>query len=184
MKMTKFLQNNKTELCFRVAKNTDIAEIVSLVESAYRGETSRQGWTTEAAFIEGQRTDEQEVTKLMNKPGSIFMLCFDSDSLLASVQIEKQQANAYLGMFAVNPERQGGGIGSMLLDQVENYAKNEWGCHAMQITVITIRDELISWYLRNGYKSTGVTKRFPYEEPRFGQPKRDDLMLEVYEKLI
>jgi len=182
--MTKLLQKNKNEFCFRIAELADIAEIVSLVESAYRGESSRQGWTTEAAFIEGQRTDEQEVSELMDKPNSIFMLCFDSGDLLASVQIEKQQDNAYLGMFAVNPEKQGGGIGSMLLDQVESYAKNEWGCEAMQITVITIRDELISWYLRNGYKSAGVIKSFPYEEPRFGQPKRDDLMLEVYEKLI
>jgi len=182
--MTKLLQKNKNEISFRIAESTDIAEIVSLVESAYRGDSSRQGWTTEAAFIEGQRTDGREVTELMNKPDSIFMLCFDSGSLLGSVQIEKQQDNAYLGMFAVNPEKQGGGIGSMLLDQVESYAKHEWGCELMQITVITIRHELINWYLRNGYKSTGVTKKFPYEEPRFGQPKRDDLMLEVYEKLI
>ena len=182
--MTKLLQKNEAKLQFRIAQHEDIAEIVSLVESAYRGESSRKGWTTEAAFIEGQRTDEQEVFELMNKADSIFMLCFDSGSLLASVQIEKQQDNAYLGMFAVNPEMQGGGIGSMLLDQVETYAKNEWACHAMQITVITIRNELISWYLRNGYKSAGVFKRFPYEEPRFGQPKRGDLMLEVYEKPI
>lgn len=182
--MTQLLQKNMSELHFRIAEQKDIAEIVSLVESAYRGESSRQGWTTEAEFIDGQRTDEQEVFELMNKTDSIFMLCFDSAGLQASVQIEKQQDNAYLGMFAVNPCKQGGGIGSMLLNHVETYAKNEWGIHAMQITVITIRNELISWYLRNGYKSAGIFKRFPYEEPRYGLPKRDDLILEVYEKLL
>ena len=182
--MTKLLQNNKHKFTFKIADHSNIKDIVRLVESAYRGESSRQGWTTEATFIEGQRTDEREVIELMNKPGSIFILCHDAEKLIGSVQIEKQQDKTYLGMFAVDPERQGDGIGSMLLSQAEAYARDEWVCKAMQMTVITIRKELIDWYVRNGYTPTGELKKFPYEEPRFGKPTRDDLTLETYEKLF
>src|SRR4051794_13241714 len=42
---------------FREAGPADLGAIVALVESAYRGESSRAGWTTEADLLDGQRTD-------------------------------------------------------------------------------------------------------------------------------
>jgi len=178
------LHNQNNQITFRIAQQADISDIVSLVESAYRGASSFQGWTTEAAFIDGQRTDDKEVTELMSKSDSIFMLCYQSQQLTGSVQLERQKDKAYLGMFAVDPDIQGSGFGSSLLKQAESYARDEWDSKAMRMTVITIRDELINWYLRQGYTATGIFKQFPYEEPRFGRPKRNDLMLEIYEKKI
>jgi len=167
---------------FRLADENDIENIVALVESAYRGEKSKQGWTTEAGFINGQRTDSEEVRSLISRENTVLILCFDNDELLATIQIQKTGDACYLGMFAVQPQKQSSGIGGLLLEQAENHARQQWGCRVMRMLVISIRQELIEWYQRKGYRPTGEQQRFPYHEPRFGLPVRDDLMLDTYEK--
>ena len=180
--MSKLLKNTSTEFNFRLAEQKDIDDIVALVESAYRGEKSKQGWTTESHFINGQRTDAEEVSTLIGRENSVLILCFDNHELLATIQIQKTGDKCYLGMFAVQPQKQSLGIGSLLLEQAENYARQHWQCRVMTMLVITIRQELIEWYRRKGYRPTGEKQRFPYHEPRFGLPARDDLMLDTYEK--
>ncbi len=180
--MSKLLKNVSTLFNFRLADQKDINHIVALVDSAYRGEKSKQGWTTESHFINGQRTDAEEVRSLMCRENSVLILCFDNDELLATIQIQKTGDVCYLGMFAVQPQRQSSGIGSLLLEQAENYAQQQWKCRVMRMLVISIRQELIDWYRRKGYRPTGEKQRFPYHEPRFGLPARDDLMLDTYEK--
>lgn len=182
--MTKLLQTDSKIFNFRLADESDTDDIVALVELAYRGEKSKQGWTTEADFINGQRTDREEVSELMQKKNAEFILCFENNNLLGSVQLRKTGRTAYLGMFAVDPGRQSAGIGRLLMRQVEDFAQRQWQCHTMQMMVITIRDDLIQWYRRQGYQPTGKLEPFPYHEPRFGLPTRDDLMLEIYEKKL
>lgn len=182
--MTKLLQIEKTPYTFRLATESDISDIVQLVESSYRGDLSKQGWTTESEFIKGQRTDEREVKEHIMAKDSVIILCFDKELLVASVQIKKLHKKTYLGMFAVLPERQSAGIGRLLMQQAENYGRNEWHSESVVMLVITIRTELIQWYLRQGYRKTGKFKPFPYNEPRFGLPQRDDLMLEMLEKKL
>ena len=41
----------------RPATPADVPALVALVNSAYRGESSRAGWTTEADLLDGQRVD-------------------------------------------------------------------------------------------------------------------------------
>lgn len=180
--MTEILQENA--LKFRLANLSDISVIVHLVESAYRGKHSLNGWTTESEFIDGQRTDENEVSELIKRENSILMLCHENNELLATLQLQKTGTKAYLGMFAVDPMKQGRGIGYALLKQAEDYAINKWCCQKMRMLVITIRTELIDWYIRHGYKKSGIFKPFPYEEPRYGIPKSSNLMLEVLEKKL
>lgn len=183
--MTKLLQiNNQLNLNFRVAEPADTETIVAIVESAYRGQVSRQGWTTEADFLEGQRTDQAEVSGLMQKADSVFLLAEAEAMLLASVQLEKQAESAYLGMFAVRPEYQASGVGRQLLAAAERWCQQNWNSLSVQMTVITIREELIDWYLRRGYSRSGHFKPFPYGQPRFGLPLRDDLELEVLYKAL
>lgn len=55
---------------FRWATEADVDELVALIESAYRGEASRQGWTTEADLLDGQRTDRQGVEAVVNGTAS------------------------------------------------------------------------------------------------------------------
>jgi GNAT superfamily N-acetyltransferase len=171
-------------LAFRAARSSDIDATVVLVESAYRGEASKQGWTTEADMLGGRRTDAAAVSELIARPGSIVLLAESDGVLLACAHVEKLDTAGYFGMFSVRPAQQGGGVGRAMLAEAERIARDEWHCGEMQMTVISIRDELIAWYERRGYRRTGVYKPFPYGDERFGIPKCDDLRFEVLVKSL
>jgi GNAT superfamily N-acetyltransferase len=169
-------------LTYRTASADNVQAIVALVQSAYRGEASRAGWTTEADLLDGQRTDVDEVAALIGAPASRILLCEQGGVLLASAHLEKHAATCHFGMFAVRPDRQGSGLGQAMLAEAERIARDEWGCREMQMTVITLRTELIAWYERRGYRRSGVFRPFPYGDARFGLPKRDDLRMELLRK--
>lgn len=171
-------------LAFRDALVTDVDAIVGLVESAYRGDVSRQGWTTEADLLDGQRTDPAGVAQIITKPGSRVLLGEQAGQLLVCCHLEKQGDACYFGMFSVRPTLQGGGVGKQTLAEAERLARDEWKCTKIEMTVISIRDELVAWYERRGYRRTGVFKPFPYGDERFGIPKRDDLRFELLEKRL
>lgn len=170
---------------FRIADLNDLPQIIELVQSAYRGETSRLGWTTEADLLDGGRTFVAEVSSIINTADNKIILLQSADMLLASVHLKKlTQRRAYLGMFAVSPERQNQGLGKSLLQHVENLAAQDWQCQQMEMTVIHQRQELINWYLRRGYRVSGEQRAFPYGDQRYGIPKRDDLRLDVLLKCL
>jgi ribosomal protein S18 acetylase RimI-like enzyme len=85
-------------------------------------------------------------------------------------------------MFAVRPGSQGGGLGRRVLARAERLAREEWGVREMHMTVISVREELIAWYERRGYRRTGRMAPFPYGDERFGVPRRDDLEFELLVK--
>ena len=89
----------------------------------------------------------------------------------------------YVGMVTVSPLRQANGIGRTMLEAAENHAR-ERGGKTMEMTVISVRDTLIAWYQRRGYRLTGETEPFPYGDDRFGEPQRDDLVFVVMEKAL
>jgi ribosomal protein S18 acetylase RimI-like enzyme len=174
----------KSDKAFRPAQHRDITAIHALVESAYRGDASRQGWTTEADMLDGQRVDVAGITELIDKPHSAIVLCESGGELLACVHVEQRESAAYLGMFSVRPTRQGSGLGRAMLAEAERIARDEWQRSEMQMTVISIRDELIAWYERCGYRRSGTYEPFPYGDERFGIPKRDDLRFETLVKSL
>ncbi|MGH8113689.1 MAG: GNAT family N-acetyltransferase [Rhodanobacteraceae bacterium] len=169
-------------LCFRAAAAADVEAIVALTESAYRGDASRVGWTTEADLLSGQRTDPHEVAELAMRSHGRLLLAERDGQILACCFIERQEINdspvGYFGMFSVRPEAQGNGTGRALLVEAERVAREEWHCHTMRMAVIDVRTELIAWYERRGYRRTGEYRPFPYGDARFGIPKRDDLRFE------
>lgn len=167
---------------FRNAVEADIPAVVDLVQSAYRGDASRVGWTSEADFLDGQRVDADGVREVIAKPDSGILLAERDGALVGSVQVEKTGGQGYFGMFSVCPNLQGGGIGDALLREAERVVREDFDCTTMTCTVISIRAELIAWYQRRGYRSTGEFKPFPYGDERFGLPKRDDLRFEVFAK--
>jgi len=170
-------------LSFRIAQTADIPALIALVESAYRGDASRAGWTTEADMLDGQRIDADSLQKTMSAPDNRILLVEKDGELLACCHIEKQaNTAAYFGMFSVQPGLQGGGIGKLLLAEAERQARDEMLCPRMEMTVIDIRDSLIAFYERRGYARTGIHKPFPYGDERFGIPKRDDLRFELLSK--
>jgi ribosomal protein S18 acetylase RimI-like enzyme len=172
------------ETAFRYATPADCAAIVALVESAYRGGSSRAGWTTEADLLGGQRTDADEIAAILAEPHARLLLALDGGEILGCVLLRREREGAYLGMLAVRPQLQGGGLGKRLLGEAEARARSDLGATRIRMTVIEQRKELIAWYERRGYANTGRTEPFPYGNPRFGLPKRDDLRFVVLAKVI
>jgi len=169
---------------FRAAGTADIADVVALVESAYRGESGMQGWTTESALLDGQRTDAEEVAATLARPGSVILLAERGGRLVGCCHLERQGDIASFGMFAVDPTLQGGGVGKLVMLAAELIARVDWHCRAVEMTVIEQRSELIAFYERRGYSRTGQFKPFPYGDERFGIPRRDDLRFEVLRKRL
>ena len=177
------------DLDFRAATAADIDAVVALVESAYRGEASRKGWTTEADFLEGRRTGADDVGACLGRARSRILLAERDGRLLACAHVAEGQSAeergvGYFGMFSVRPDLQGGGIGKHVLAEAERIARMEWQLPTMRMSVIDIRDELIAFYERRGYRRTGIRKPFPYGDERFGLPTRDDLRFEILEKAL
>jgi ribosomal protein S18 acetylase RimI-like enzyme len=163
----------------RAALPADVDAVVALVESAYRGEPSRAGWTTEADLLAGRRTGPDEVLPLVPS----LLLAEDDGELVACCALVEHDDHAYFGMFAVRPGLQGSGIGSALLGAAEEQARQQ-GLARVEMTVLTARTELIAWYLRRGYAHTGERRPFPYGDPRFGDPQRTDLEFTVLAKTL
>lgn len=153
--------NRFSHPAIQIAGQADIPFLVHLLNSAYRGESSRKGWTTEADLIAGNvRTDEKNVREVMDLEGSVFLKYTDTDgSLLGCVNLQQHGSKVYLGMFSVRPENQGGGIGKAILQAAEEWTLSR-GCTVIYMFVISVRDELISWYARHGYRDTGERKFF------------------------
>lgn len=169
-------------LAFRHANPADIPALVALVTSAYRGDASRAGWTTEADLLDGQRIDPQVLAADIARPRSVVLLAERDGALLACAHVAEEDGAGYFGMFAVRPDLQGGGVGKAMLAHAERIAGEDWGLATMRMTVIDVRGSLIAFYQRRGYVRTGILKPFPYGDERFGIPLRDDLRFEVLEK--
>jgi len=169
-------------LTFRDATDGDVETLVALIESAYRGDSSRAGWTTEADILEGQRTDPEGVLAVIKSPDSRLLTVERDGQLVACCQLEHRGVHAYFGMFAVSPALQGAGLGKVIITEAERRARESWGVREMHMTVISVRNDLIAWYERRGYRRTGSMTPFPYGDERFGIPQRDDLRFELLVK--
>ncbi|GAB3859230.1 GNAT family N-acetyltransferase [Hymenobacter terrigena] len=162
------------------ATPADAPRLTQFVNAAYRGDTARQGWTTEADLLDGQRIDEEGMREMLARPGAAILLCQnEAGELLGSFHAQAKGELLYLSMLAVNPTGQAQGVGKFLLTAAENYGR-EHGCTTSHMTVISVRTELIAYYERRGYRLTGAAEPFP-TDPRFGIPKQP-LVLLVLEK--
>jgi GNAT superfamily N-acetyltransferase len=175
----------ESEFTISAASSADVASLVALVNSAYRGESSRRGWTTEEHLVGGQRTDEAAIARDLCTQGQVVLLLRRDTLLCGCVMLEdKPQRTCYLGLLTVRPDLQGAGIGRRLLSAGEDWAAAHFGSNCVEITVVEQRLELIAWYQRRGYQMTGETRPFPYNDERFGLPKRDDLRFVVLRRRI
>jgi GNAT superfamily N-acetyltransferase len=173
------------ELFTTCAREADIAAVVDLVNSAYRGDSSRRGWTTEADLIDGTRIDATALADLLSTPGNAVLVIRAQSGLLGCVQVTRASDEVgYVGLLSIRPALQGSGIGRQLLAAAETYARHEFGARFIEMTVIECRAELIAWYERRGYQPTGEKRPFPYNDERFGIPKRDDLRMVVLRRSL
>lgn len=165
----------------RQAIRADIPMLNELVNGAYRGESSKQGWTSETDLLGGIRTSEAGLQDMMQRKQAVILVAEESDNLQGCVFLQKQDEVLYLGMLTVSPSLQGKGLGAALLQAAENYARNA-GCFKIKMTVLTVRNELIAYYERKDYYDTRVREPFP-QDPSFGIPKQP-LQFMVMEKSL
>ncbi|MGZ6827212.1 MAG: GNAT family N-acetyltransferase [Mycobacteriales bacterium] len=163
----------------RPAVPEDVAALHALVESAYRGDSSRAGWTTEADLLDGQRTDPDAVREVLPD----LLVAVDDGEVVGCCVLTAKDDHGYFGMFAVRPGLQGGGVGSRLLTAAEERARG-LGLDRVDMTVLASRTELLAYYVRRGYADTGERRPFPYGDERFGRPRRDDLEFVVLSKAL
>lgn len=174
-----------TDIIIRDAETTDIPVLHRLIESAYRGEVSRAGWTTEADLLDGQRTDPDDLAAILADPAQAMLTAWRGDELVGCVLIAgRGEGTGYFGMLSVSPTLQGGGLGRRLIEAAHTAMAARFGARRVRISVFPQRETLIAWYQRLGYGLTGETLPFPYGNPRFGLPLRDDLHFVVMERAL
>ncbi len=170
-------------LTFATAQLADVAALDRLINSAYRGEGSKRGWTTEADLLGGQRTDTDKLRELVTSTDNQLELLLVDGELTGCVQLRWEGDAAYVGMLTIDPGRQAAGLGRALLAHAERIAAAH-GCRRTRMTVIRQRDVSLAYYERRGYVRTGATEPFPVGDPRFGLPKVDGLLFVVLEKTL
>jgi len=171
-----------TEITIRDAVAADIPALHRLIESAYRGEASRAGWTTEADLLDGQRTDPDDLASILADPKQVLLTAWRDGDLVGCILIaDRGEGIGYFGMLSIRPTLQGGGLGRRLVEAAHAALVDRFGARRIRISVFPQRETLVAWYERLGYRMTGDTLPFPYGNARFGLPKRDDLYFVVME---
>lgn len=170
------------ELHISTSTPEDVPLLEKLINSAYRGEESKKGWTTEANLLEGKRIDADGIEKMMTGADAVILKCCNNDNdLVGCVYLKKNDNKMYLGMLTVSPVLQASGIGKKILNAAEEYAAQQ-KCNLIQMRVISVRHELIAWYQKHGYSKTGET--IPYVPgPGLSTPKQP-LEFIVMKKII
>lgn len=166
-----------------IATLNDSNAIVTLLNAAYRGEISQNGWTTEAHLIAGNtRTNLQEVAALIQLPNVVFLKYTNAENnLIGCVNLQLKEQGIYLGMFSVHPLVQAAGIGKQILQAAEEYAQQQ-NVARIYMTVIDVRKDLIAWYERRGY--TNTNQIIPFEQDAVSGTHLQKLQFTVLEKLI
>jgi ribosomal protein S18 acetylase RimI-like enzyme len=171
-----------TGVSIRPARPADADVLTDLIRSAYRGQDSRAGWTSEADLVEGERISADQVRAMISDGGSLVLVGEDAGEIVACCQLRNQGAAlAYFGTFAVSPQAQGAGLGRELMAEAERQAVAAFAANRLEMTVLAQQDKLIAYYERRGFRRTGETRPFP-ADPRYARPLRDDLHFVVLEK--
>ena len=175
-----------TSVSIRPARPADADVLTDLIRSAYRGQDSRAGWTSEADLVEGERISRDQVLAMISAGGSLLLVGLlvgeDAGQLVACCQLRNEGAGlAYFGTFAVSPQAQGAGLGRQLMAEAERQAVAAFAATRLEMTVLAQQDKLIAYYERRGFRRTGATRPFP-ADPRYARPLRDDLYFVVLEK--
>jgi len=148
----------------RDATADDLPDLHALIESAYRGESARRGWSHEADLLDGERTQLAELEAMLANPAQHLLLFADGERPASCVALtDKGSGLVYLGLLTVGPARQASGLGRMMLAAAEDHARDDLGASRIEMTVIGLRAELIAWYERRGYAATGERRPFPVE---------------------
>jgi N-acetylglutamate synthase-like GNAT family acetyltransferase len=147
--------NSASSIRIRIATAHDIAAMIPIVNAAFAVET----------FIDGTRTDEERMAGMM-RTGEFLLAENASGHIVGCVYTEIRGDRGYFGMLAVDPSRQGIGLGKVIVEAAENHCRSR-GCVAMDICVLSLRTDLPPFYRKLGYSETG-TEEFAPSRPLNG----------------
>ena len=176
--------NILSNLQFPNAVPEQAGEITSLVNSVYRGDNARKGWTTEAGILGGIRITEEKVREYIKTKDNVILLALHDKKIIGCVHLEKEGNSCWLGMLSVDVNYQTYGLGKMLIEKSESFVKEKFGCGEMKMKVIGVRKELLEYYFRRGYKLTGEREDFIVDEDTFGKPFVQGLYFEILSKKL
>jgi ribosomal protein S18 acetylase RimI-like enzyme len=166
----------------RRAVASDAGNLVELIKSAYRGDASRSGWTSEADFVEGDRIDTDQVLSVIDSDDSCFLTLERAGEIVGCCHIQDRgEGTTYFGTFSVRPTLQGKGFGDRLLGEAEREASVAYAATELEIAVLGQQERLIEWYERRAFRRTGDTRPFP-SDGKFARPLRSDLYFVVLKK--
>jgi ribosomal protein S18 acetylase RimI-like enzyme len=182
-----------TDLSFRYAVEADVPPLVALIERAYRSPETAGSWVSEAHLLKGPRTSNAEISDLIAQPDSRFLIAARNGRIAGCCLIQRLgttectagdigKGSAYFGMFAIDPAIHSTGLGKQILAEAERRVRDLWGASAMVMTVINVRDQLIEYYKRRGYRLTGAAMPFPFTETS-GEVTRDFHLVEMKKEL-
>ena len=173
---------------FQIASESHVAQLVDFVNAAYRGESSKAGWTTEADFLDGQRIDAEMLLESVKSTQHEILLILEDETIKACCEVKQavgcNEVRAEIGMICVTPVEQGRGWGRKMVSYAEKFCKEKWNISEYIMFVITLRKPLIAWYEKLGYKDSGERKPFPSHDPKFGIPKILNIEFQVMKKPI
>ncbi len=172
------------ELTFRFAGVDDLPAVSSLVNRAFRGESARSGWTHEADLLDGTRVETSLLIEEFER-GASFGMVLRGERLVGCFRFEmKNEKTGYVGMIAVDPLEQNQGIGKRILEQANSEAQRR-GAQALNLTVLAGRDELIAYYIRQGFSLTGKSEPLDITDERFGIPRleKELVLLEMTKRV-
>jgi ribosomal protein S18 acetylase RimI-like enzyme len=152
-----------TDYRFDFATLADVPRLAALIERAYRGPEAARGWTNESELLAGPRSSPEEIDGLIREAEARFVTARSGDLLVACALIKREDPGAYFGMFAIDPDAQGGGLGKLMMSRCEDAARELWGAKYLRLQVISLRDKLIEWYERRGFVQTGEHEPFPFD---------------------
>jgi ribosomal protein S18 acetylase RimI-like enzyme len=148
----------------RSATLADVRELEPLIRFAYRGGKEKVSWTNEHKLVKGPRISEDELKEIIASSDKTILVAEEKagnrSNLLGCILVEKQDDEAYIGMLAVDPDRQSAGVGKLLLQSAEMHATGIFDCETAKMWILAGRDELLAWYKRMGYEETGETEPF------------------------
>lgn len=177
------IESDKTlNVVYTPATEDDVEALVALVNSVYRGEHSKQGWTTEANILEGKRVDTAWVRDVIESSHSTLIVARRHGAVIGCLQIDIEAPVAHLGLFAVDVVSQTLGIGKRLLQEAEVYAKSN-NISTLQLEIIDKRADIILYYERRGFQATGESLDFPVRDDLW-RSKVGPLQLLVYRKQL
>lgn len=135
----------------RVATTEDRDRLVPFINRAFAPDNY---------FKRTERTNPSQVAEYLRK--GVFLLLEDAGELYGLLYAElRENGRGYIGMIATDPDRQGGGIGTQLLQIGEEFCRDH-GTRVIELSVVNLRPDLVAWYQRKGYRVVGEA---PYVRP-------------------